>query len=438
MDHNNLPSDADDGFWGFFLELSPLPDILNPFWTEDTTQAGTTAQVPSVDNAPEPTSDFFDNAMEVHDQAREVNAPMENDNESGHEAGDFNASGNATGEIGRDPEELDLIRALTSTEEQQPQEQSFAAHVDSAAFPVQHQVYQQQQASANPFPEPTLYAVWENLAVVRGNTHEVYAKTCDFVNTMNMTVGEGMFSRQQALDLYKVEHDLHRQLKDWVRDDKKDPDAKIVKEQQPPHFDFANWNLRFDTLFLRAMTASRDFAKALRGLPHEWIFGKGPDLMPGPLRQVIVECHTVTLNLFYLLLSIMEHDGSLLEVRFTDNSSFDVVNITDQETNNADAIRYVMEKFKQRICTSLHYVHQILRDLPRNPELPDLQKVQPITNNQLQLLRQHQATCRQGVQLPMVHPFVAGPDTSNDQISALERGVLRHLNFILQRVPREG
>ncbi|KAL7963135.1 hypothetical protein V8C34DRAFT_300466 [Trichoderma compactum] len=458
MDHNNQPSDA-NGSWDFFLELEPLTHVLNPIWTGDTTPAGTTAQVPSVDDAPEPTSDFFDNAMAVHDQAREVNASMENDNGSGHEAGDFNAYGNATGEIGRDPEEVDYIRTLTSTEEQQPQEQSVAPDVDyirtltsteeqqpqeqsvapdvDSAFPVQHQVYQQQQASANPFPEPTLYAVWDNLALVKGNLHEVYARTCDFVNTINMMVGQGMFSRQQALDMFEVNHGLHDQLKAWVRDGKKDPDAKIVKEQQPAHFDSMNWNFRFDTLFLRAMTASRDFTKALRGLPHEWIFGKGPALMPEPLRQVIVECHTVALNTFYALLSIMEHDGNLLPYRFTESFDFDVMSITDQETNNAGEIRYVMEKCMERICTHILYVHQLLRDLPRNPILPELKKVQPIANDQLQPLLQLQQQAMQGFPLLMVHPCVAGPDTGNEQISLLERLVLRQLNFILQRVPRK-
>ncbi|KAL6795060.1 hypothetical protein J3E68DRAFT_450185 [Trichoderma sp. SZMC 28012] len=320
------------------------------------------------------------------------------------------------------------------------------------AQPTQQQ--QQQQSRASPFPQrpPDPHAMLENISIITDNFKEVHARTCECVRGVNMRVAQGS-SREQELATFQVDNQVHRWVNHWVKEDAKNPWAPILRDTPPvPSANGngnANFNLNgflnsynrsFSWLYWRAMSASSGLKRILQGLPHDWIFGKGPDAVPEELRQAVIECHTLSLNTFNALLAFMEHDEHLLPFSFTSNGHFVVLSTINQTqgqgAQTSDAIRYLTEKCHERILAQSRYVHSLLRDLFPYPVLPDLQQVQAITEDQLQMLRQQQQEAARDYPMLSVYPFVAGPNTSNDQIKSLEFFVFYRLNFILQRLPR--
>ncbi|KAK0763950.1 hypothetical protein N5P37_003340 [Trichoderma harzianum] len=358
----------------------------------------------------------------------------------------------------RAPFQEDLTQLL------EPQQSASPALFQQSAVPAmaqptqqQQQQQQQQQSRASPFPQrqPDLHAMLEKTSIVTGNIKEVYAKTSECVGCVNMRVIQGISSRQQELATFQVNNQVLQWVKDWVKENAKDPNAPILRDTPPAPDANGNWNVyeilngynrSFSSLYLRAMSASRDLKKVLQGLPHEWIFGKGPDVVPEELRRAVIECHTVALNTFNALLAFMEHDNNLLPHRFTDNWNFDVLGTINQTQGNqtqgqgpkpSDAIRYLTEKCHETISAHTRYVHSLLRDLRPYPVLPGLQQVQAITDDQLQmLLQQQQQEAARDCPMLSVCPYTAGPDTDNEQIKMLEFCVFYRLNFILQRLPR--
>ncbi|QYS93344.1 hypothetical protein H0G86_000721 [Trichoderma simmonsii] len=355
----------------------------------------------------------------------------------------------------RAPFQEDLTQLL------EPQQSASPALFQQSAVPAmaqftQQQQQQQQQSRASPFPQrqPDLHAMLEKTSIVTGNIKEVYAKTSECVDCVNIRVFQGISSRQQELSTFQVNNQVLQWVKDWVKENAKDPNAPILRDTPPVPDANGNWNVyeilngynrSFSSLYLRAMSASRDLKKVLQGLPFEWIFGKGPDAVPEELRRAVIECHTLSLNTFHALLAFMEHDTNLLPHRFTDNWNFDVLSTINQTQGNqtqgqgpnpSDAIRYLTEKCRETILAHTRYVHSLLRDLYPWPVLPALQQVQAITNDQLQMLLQQQQEAARDCPMLSVCPYTAGPDTENDQIKTLEFCVFYRLNFILQRLPR--
>ncbi|KAF3068655.1 hypothetical protein CFAM422_007703 [Trichoderma lentiforme] len=352
------------------------------------------------------------------------------------------------------------------------QQSASPAQLQQSALPAMAQPTQQQQSRANPSPQrlPDLHAMVEKISIVTDNFKEVHARTSECVRCVNMRVALGS-SREQELATFQVDNQVHHWVNHWVKEDAKNPWAPILRDI--PQVPSANGNLSlseflnsynrsFSWLYLRAMTASSGLKRILQGLPHEWIFGKGPDAVAEELRQAVIECHTLSLNTFNALLAFMEHDSNLLPCRFTSNGHFVVLSTINQTqgqgaqnanqnqgqgAQNAnqtqgqgaqtpDAIRYLTEKCHERILAQSRYVHSLLRDLFPYPVLPDLQPVQAITEDQLQMLLQQQEEAARDYPMLRVYPFAAGPNTNNDQIETLEFCVFYRLNFILQRLPR--
>lgn len=348
------------------------------------------------------------------------------------------------------PFQWDLTQLRESQQSASPAQLQQSA-LPAMAQPTQQQQQQpQQQSRASPFPQrpPDLHAMLEKLSIVTDNVKEVYARTCDCVGFVNLRVALGS-SRQQELATFQVDHQVHQWVNHWVREEAKNPWAPILRDTPPVPSANANFNLyeflnsynrSFVWLYWRAMSASSGLKRILQDLPHEWIFGKGPDAVAQELRQAVIECHTLSLNTFNALLAFMEHDSNLLPYRLTDNGNFDVLSTTnqtqDQGAQTSDAIRYLTEKCHERILAQSRYVHSLLRDLWPCPVLPDLQQVQAITEDQLQMLLQQQQEVARDYPMLRVCPFAAGPNTNNDQISMLEYCVFYRLNFILQRLPR--
>ncbi|OPB38544.1 hypothetical protein A0O28_0016500 [Trichoderma guizhouense] len=354
-----------------------------------------------------------------------------------------------------------------STQLLEPQQSASPAQFQESALPAMaqstQQQQQQQQSRASLFPQrlPDLDAMLEKISIITDNFKEVHARTCECVDGVNMRVAQGS-SRDQELATFQVDNQVHRWVNHWVKEDAKNPWAPILRDTPPVPSAIANananananfnlyeflnsYNRSFSWLYWRAMSASSGLKRILQGLPHDWIFGKGPDAVAEELRQAVIECHTLSLNTFNALLAFMEHDNNLLPHRFTDNWNFDVLSTINQTQGNqtqgqgpnpSDAIRYLTEKCHERILAQSRYVHSLLRDLYPYPVLPDLQQVQAITEDQLQMLRQQQKEAARDYPMLSVCPFAAGPNTNNDQIKTLEFCVFYRLNFILQRLPR--
>ncbi|KAJ4865105.1 hypothetical protein T069G_01635 [Trichoderma breve] len=365
-----------------------------------------------------------------------------------------------------------------STQLLEPQQSASPAQLQQSALPAMAQPIQQQQqqsrASLSPQRLPDLDAMLEKFSIITDNFKEVHARTCECVGGVNMRVAQGS-SREQELATFQVDNQVHRWVNHWVKEDAKNPWAPILRDTPPvpsanananANFNFNeflnSYNRSFSWLYWRAMSASSGLKRILQGLPHEWIFGKGPDAVPEELRQAVIECHTLSLNTFNALLAFMEHDKNLLPFRFTFNGYFDVLRVINQTqgqgaqnahqtqgqgAQNANqnqgqgaqpsaAIRYLTEKCHERILAQSRYVHSLLRDLFPYPVLPGLQQVQAITDDQLQMLLQQQQEAARDYPMLRVCPFVTGPNTNNDQIKTLEFCVFYRLNFILQRLPR--
>ncbi|KAL7804511.1 hypothetical protein V8C43DRAFT_268150 [Trichoderma afarasin] len=359
----------------------------------------------------------------------------------------------------RAPNQEDLTQLL------EPQQSASPAQLQQSALPAMAQPtqqQQQQQSRASPFPQrpPDPHAMLENISIITDNFKEVHARTCECVGGVNMRVAQGS-SREQELATFQVDNQVHRWVNHWVKEDAKNPWAPILRDTPPVPSAVAianantntnanaNFNLNgflnsynrsFSWLYWRAMSASSGLKRILQGLPHDWIFGKGPDAVPEELRQAVIECHTLSLNTFNALLAFMEHDENLLPFSFTSNGHFVVLSTINQTQGQgaqpSAAIRYLTEKCHERILAQSRYVHSLLRDLFPYPVLPDLQQVQAITEDQLHMLRQQQQEAARDYPMLSVYPFVAGPTTSNDQIKTLEFCVFYRLNFILQRLPR--
>ncbi|KAL6830110.1 hypothetical protein V8C40DRAFT_286085 [Trichoderma camerunense] len=344
-----------------------------------------------------------------------------------------------------------------STQLLEPQQSASPAQLQQSALPAMAQPtqqQQQQQSRASPFPQrpPDPHAMLENISIITDNFKEVHARTCECVGGVNMRVAQGS-SREQELATFQVDNQVHQWVNHWVKEDAKNPWAPILRDTPPVPSANANananfnlngflnsYNRSFSWLYWRAMSASSGLRRILQGLPHDWIFGKGPDAVPEELRQAVIECHTLSLNTFNALLAFMEHDENLLPFSFTSNGHFVVLSTINQTqgqgAQTSDAIRYLTEKCHERILAQSRYVHSLLRDLFPYPVLPDLQQVQAITEDQLQMLRQQQQEAARDYPMLSVYPFVAGPNASNDQIKTLEFCVFYRLNFILQRLPR--
>ncbi|KAL7916230.1 hypothetical protein GGI35DRAFT_26238 [Trichoderma velutinum] len=312
--------------------------------------------------------------------------------------------------------------------------------------PVQPTQQQQQQARQNSVQfqftqQLQLHhqVLWGKLSFIRARIHQIHGWARQFVQTMNTAVRRGA-SRQAVLDTVQVNVAMRSYVEKWVEQDAENPNSELLLNE--PLLPKDEEKRRFDPLFMWTMSASRDMKKAFQGLPFEWIFGQGPDFMPRPLRQIIVECHTVLLDTFNSLLSIMEHDSNLLPYRFTDKQNLSVMSVTDQTqgqgANNADAIDYVTNICSTTILAQCRFVHTLLRDLPQCHVLPKLQQVGAINNDQLRSILQEQQEARKGFPLVMVEPLTIGPNTNNHEICMLENQVYYRLNFILQRLPRKA